>query len=339
MLSASGAIEMNNPDFADDRVASLDWSRTFRNMSGVLLFAAVTALGCASGAWGEESQTVDGVVRMAHIVTDRNPQIRSAEIRGYFPFPGQPNTFVWVLYRFESPDEYLLLVALAQDNATFFASDGKKTIFYDPEHKGILVVSNLVPTFQLQVKDNGLLYHWGFVEKSASSSNETAMDSPGKLLFDLPSLLRHPNVSGREVERVGDGRLRFILTAVNGDKNIATVDPTAPFQFTEFQGNTAEGQTWLKVRVNQALPPAPQLPEIETIRTMFGVEQTTVPTNIADLSRLLALTFVPVAAMGPPDSDLRQAVEAMSSSKPNWSRVEESLKRDLPKLRRLLPAR
>jgi hypothetical protein len=274
---------------------------------------------------------------MARVLTDRNPKVKSAELWGCIRFPGLANDRLRFLYRYAAPDEYLLLLALDEENATFLASDAKGTVIYDPRRGHVLVVSDVIPTFYMGLQANALEFKWGFVGKSSRPSTESATEPADKLILDIPSLLRNRNVVRHEVELTTEGTRRLILTGIDGDRMISTVDTTAPFEYTDFQIENADGRTQFKMRVNHALSAAPHLPDIKTIGTMFKVEQLTAPMNWEGLGRIMETSFTSIAALATTDSSLREWLDSGFSQKKNWGEIEKRLKRDLPKLRRLLP--
>jgi hypothetical protein len=160
---------------------------------GVLLFGGVALL-CGSVASGQEPLTAEAIEHMARVLTDRNPKVKSAELWGCIRFPGLANDRLRFLYRYAAPDEYLLLLALDEENATFLASDAKGTVIYDPRRGHVLVVSDVIPTFYMGLQANALEFKWGFVGKSPRPSTESATEPADKLILDIPSLLRNRNV-------------------------------------------------------------------------------------------------------------------------------------------------
>jgi hypothetical protein len=157
-------------------------------------------------------------------------------------------------------------------------------------------------------------------------------------LVDFPSLLQSPNVRGREVESLGGGKHRLTHTFESG-RMIATFDPLSPFAFTSLEGHAKGRQVFaLDLRVNEQVPPlAFAMPRIETLRARFKVEQTH-PDNFKALMRILQVIYLPLGfGAGSDSQSSRDQLDKMFGEKLDWRAMEARYKRDLPKLRQLLP--
>ena len=275
---------------------------------------------------------------MARILTERDPQVRSAELWGIAPIAGGPESRVRFLYRYTSPDQYLLLLAFDAEGATFFASDARTTIIYDPRVGCMRVLTGVIPTLHMSLHDNNLEFAWGLHENLSSQSSDPAKSLDRNLILDIPAFLQSQNITRREVNSIEKGVERLVLTATNGDRMVFAVDPMAPFQFAEMQIEDANGRKWFEVHVNQSLPTVLQLPDIGAIQKVFKVEKVITPKGLTEIARLAPELLLPIAALSTPDDPFRELVDKGMGKKQNWGQIAEQVKHDLPKLRRLLPA-
>jgi len=312
---------------------------------GTRLFAVLVTLAFAGIAilWGPETlgqelHQAEALERMARILTDRDPQVRSAELWGLAPLPGGPESRVRFLYQYTSPEQYLLLLALDTEGATFFASDARTTIIYDPLVGRMRILTGMIPTLYMGLHENNLEFSWGVRENPSNQSSDPASGLDRNLLLDIPAFLQSRNITRREVDSTREGVERLVLTAVNGDRMVFAVDPMAAFQFAEMQIEDANGRKRFEVRVNQSLMTVPHLPDIGAIQKVFKVEKVITTRGLGEIVRLVPDLLLPIAALSTSDDPFRELVDKSMGKKQNWGQIAEQVKRDLPKLRRLLPA-
>ena len=308
--------------------------RSIHRILGAVLVGGAAALSGSLPVLAQEVPSAEAIERMARVFTELDPEIKAVEMRSYFDY-GDAIGATRFLFRYGSPDQYILLVARAEDQAAYVAVGENKMIIYDVRRGRILLVQGVVPNIRIENRDAKLQMYWGI-----NSPKETSRESTATLLVDFPSLLRFPNVRAREVESLGGGKYRLTHTTESGDRMIATVDSLSPFAFTGLEMHAKERpRLTLELRVNEQVPTlAFSLPQIKSLRARFKVEQTPAPEDFKGLMRILGVAYLPLGfGTGSENRKFRDQFDKMFGEKHDWRAMEARYKRDLPKLRQLLP--
>lgn len=309
------------------------WMRSIHRILGAVLVGGAVAL---FGSWpvlAQEVPSAEAIERMARVFTELDPEIKAVEMRSDFAAFGDAGGATRYLFRYASPDQYILLVARAEDQAAYVAVAENKTVIYDVRRGRILLVQGAIPNIRIENRDARAQVYWGINLPERTSREPTA-----KLLVDFPSLLRFPAVRARDVESLGGGKYRLTHTTESGDRMIATVGSLSPFAFTGLEILAKERRFLnLELRVNQQVPPfAFSLPQIESLRARFKVEQTPAPKDFNSMMRIVGVAFLPLG-FGPGNREFRDLLDKMLGERNDWRAMEARYRRDLPKLRQLLP--
>jgi hypothetical protein len=209
-----------------------------------------------------------------------------------------------------------------------------KTVIYDARRGTILLIEGTVPDIRIEMSGKDLQAKWGF-----KATKRTSGESAATLRVDLPSLLRS-NVRAREVESLSGGKYRLTQTAESGDRLIATVDSLLPFAFTGIEIHAKERQAFtLDLWVNQQAPTfAFSMPQIKTLRARFKVETIPALESMKDAARITSLQLLPLAFGTDSESrKLQDQLDKWLDEKLDWRAMEARYKRDLPRLRQLMP--
>lgn len=308
--------------------------RSIHRILDVVLFAGAAALSCSSPVLAQEVPSVDAIERMAQVLTELDPGIKALEMRSYL-VPFEAGKTVRHFFRYASPDQYILFQGLAEDQAAYMAAAENQTVIYDARRGSLLLVQGTIPNISIQTQGPNLMANWGI-----SNAKKTSEEPSTTLLVDFPSFLRHPNVLAREVESLGGGKYRLTHTTESGSRMIATVDSLSPFAYTGLEVH-AKGikRLALELRVNQPLATSGfSLPPVKSLRARFRVEQMPAPEDMKSMMRILRMAFLPLGfGAGPENREIRDFLDKMFSEKHDWRAMEARYKRDLPKLRELLP--
>jgi len=282
--------------------------------------------------------SIDAMERMAGVVTERDPRVKTLDVRGYITPFGATGPTTRFLFRYQSPDEYVMFASRAEDQAAYMAMAKGKAVVYDAEHGGILLVDGVVPTISaVPDSNNNLVAGWG-----VASSKQNSPEAAARVKLDFPSLLRSSKTGVREVEGLGGGRYRLIYVNEKHTLRVVfTVDLSSPITFTGLEMHS-KGRPVLKLdtKVNEPSGAVtPVLPEVSSLRARFEVEQTPVPEDAKGVAGMMGLMFLPLVlgASGEEGNKLHDQFDKWLGEKHDWQAMDARYKRDLPKLHELLP--
>ena len=310
------------------------------SIPGAVLILGVAVLSGAFPVLAQGMPSTDAIERMARVVTDLDPAIKTIELRGKLA-PGDNSAGTISFYfRYQSPDQYAYFAALNDDPAAYVASSGNKYLVYRFSRGDIVLLDNTVPVINFQSKEGSNSLNLGFITLEPSAKEPVA-----KLRIELPTMLlaaRNAGARAPEIEAIGDGTYRLTYTSKKGSRFSATVDPSLPFAYTGLQ---IHGETRpivaIEIRVNQMVSSgASSLPSLQSIRSLFAVDESVKFEGVSDFAGILEIAWTPMAVAAGPDSEddgMRKEFEKQIGKKQDWEALEAQYKRDLPKLRKLLP--
>jgi TPR repeat protein len=282
--------------------------------------------------------SIDAMERMARVVTELDPRVKTLEVHGYIAPFGDTGRTARFLFRYQSPDEYALFASRAEDQTAYMAMAQREAVIYDAERGRIVLVDGVVPTISAAPdNNNNLVAAWG-VARSKNDSLEPA----ARVTLDFPSLLRLSKTGVREVEGLGGARYRLIYTNNTHPLRVVfTVDLSSPITFTGLEIHS-KGRPVLKLdtKVNESNGAiTPTLPEVSSLRARFEVDQTPVPEDAKGLAGMTELMFLPLVlgASGEEGNKVHEQFDKWLGEKHDWQAMDTRYKRDLPKLHELLP--
>ena len=147
--------------------------------------------------------SAEAIERMARVVTELDPRINTLEIRGQLASLGDTGSTAQRLFRYKSPDKYILFTSRTEEEPAYMAMAQERAVIYDVERGAILLLDGAVPKVSLTLENNDPLVAWGFV-----GSEKSTKPAP-KVMLDFPALLTRTKTGTREVEDLGGGSLSF----------------------------------------------------------------------------------------------------------------------------------
>ena len=278
--------------------------------------------------------SLDAMERMAWVVTERDPRVKISRCADTLLLLATRDQSARILFRYGPPHDYVLFTSRAEDGAAYLSMADDRAVIYNVARGVILLLHDIVPTVGVGVVNNGLLPGWGF----AGTKPETA-EPDARVKIDFPSLLQMVKGGTRHAEDLGGGRYRLIYTKTLGVQVTLTVDLSSPTTFTGLELRSGDEQlAKLEIVVNKEdATITSALPEARSLRAKFKVEPTPMPEDLNGMSHLMFVMMFPLAIGNSSDGGkVHESVEKATGQKSTgrqWMRY----KRDLPKLRQLLP--
>ena len=133
---------------------------------------------------------------------------------------------------------------------------------------------------------------------------------------------------------------RLIDTNTSGSQAIYTVDLSSFITFTGFEMRANGRQVMkLETKVNEPNAAVTQtLPQVSSLRGRFEVAQSPLPEDWNRLGSIVFLTMLPLYMGTNSESDkVHDMIDKTMNKKHDWRAMNARYKRDLPKLRQLLP--
>lgn len=296
-----------------------------------------TAVFCATVHAQQRPLTVDDAIRLARPITHRDASVHSVEVRARFG-----SAQYTLLY--EAPDSYEGLQTIGAPKFTYFAAAGSRAIIYDPRQGELLDLTGIVPGIRCNVQNDEVRVEYSFF---TSKEGDPSWPSQPGLFIDLPSILSSRNLTDPELQSLPGGKYRLVFTSKKWTSLVATIDPTENPAFTDIEIGTAQTSNFIEIHFNR-VPPAvgPPIPSSRELRQSIAVRE--VPFSFAVMSRAILLQLLVPAALAPKPVALREGVQSPERRQleetargfgetVNWNLVDANLKRDIPKLRQVLP--